>query len=146
LYKPTILNKLFSSQVHQASRYDMKKALLLFTLFACLGCTPANQLHRLYFGMNKPSGGVISEPEFKQFLQQEISSRFPKGLTLFEAKGQWQGATGTIEQEKTQVVEIVCDDSVENRAKVAAIAANYKARFAQEAVMVIKTAPEIVFH
>jgi hypothetical protein len=90
----------------------MQKALLLFTLFACLGCTPVNQLHRLYFGMNRPSGGVISEPEFKQFLQQEISSRFPKGLTLFAAKGQWQGATGTIAQEKTQVVEIVCDDSV----------------------------------
>jgi len=43
-------------------------------------------------------------------------------------------------------VEIVCDDSVENRAKVTTITANYKALFTQEAVIVIKTAPEIVFH
>jgi hypothetical protein len=124
----------------------MKNYLLLFTVLACLGCTPANQLNRLYFGMNKPTGGAVSEQEFNRFLQQEISSRFPKGLTLFEAKGQWQGAKGTIEQEKSRVVEIVCDDTPENRDKVAAIAAKYKALFAQEAVMVIKNQPEIIFH
>lgn len=124
----------------------MKNYLLLFTVLACLGCTAANQLNRLYFGMNKPAGGAVSEQEFNQFLQQEISSRFPKGLTLLEAKGQWQGANGTVEQENSRVVEIVCDDTPENHDKVAAIAAKYKALFAQEAVMVIKSWPEIVFH
>ncbi len=79
-------------------------------------------------------------------MQQEISSHFPKGLTLFEAKGQWQSAKGGIEQEKSRVVEIVCDDTPENHDKVSAIAAKYKALFAQEAVMVIKSQPEIVFH
>lgn len=124
----------------------MKNCLLLFTVLACLGCTPSNQLNRLYFGMNKPTGGVVSEQEFNRFLQQEISSRFPKGLTLFEAKGQWQGAKGAIEQENSRVVEIVCDDTPGNRDKVAAITAKYKALFAQEAVMVIKSQPEIVVH
>ncbi|WP_333877977.1 DUF3574 domain-containing protein [Methylobacter sp.] len=124
----------------------MKNYLLLFTVLTCLGCTPANQLNRFYFGMNKPAGGAVSDREFNQFLQQEISSRFPKGLTLFEAKGQWQGANGMIEQENSRVVEIVCDDKQENRDKVAAIAAKYKALFAQEAVMVIKSQPEVVFH
>ncbi|MGZ8220564.1 MAG: DUF3574 domain-containing protein [Methylobacter sp.] len=124
----------------------MKNYLLLFTVLACLGCVPAKQLNRLYFGMNKPTGRTVNEQAFNQFLQQEISSRFPKGLTLFEAKGQWQSAKGTIEQEKSRVVEIVCDDTPENRDKVAAIAAKYKVLFAQEAVMVIKSQPEIVFH
>jgi len=124
----------------------MKNYLLLMTVLACLGCTPANQLNRFYFGMNKPAGGAVSDREFNQFLQQEISSRFPKGLTLFEAKGQWQGANGTIERENSRVVEIVCDDTQDNRDKVAAIAARYKALFAQEAVMVIKSRPEVVFH
>ncbi|MGZ5059815.1 MAG: DUF3574 domain-containing protein, partial [Methylobacter sp.] len=124
----------------------MKNYLLLITVLACLGCTPANQLNRFYFGMNKPTGGAVSDREFNQFLQQEISSRFPKGLTLFEAKGQWQSANGTIERENSRVVEIVCDDTPDNRDKVAAIAARYKALFAQEAVMVIKSRPEVVFH
>lgn len=124
----------------------MKNYFLFFSVLICLGCAPPNQLNRLYFGMNKPTGGAVSEQEFSQFLQQEISSRFPKGLTLFEAKGQWHDANGRIEQEKSRVVEIVCDDTPENRDKVAAIAAKYKALFAQEAVMVIKSQPEIIFH
>jgi hypothetical protein len=124
----------------------MKNCLLLFTVVACLGCTPASQLNRFYFGMNKPTGGAVSEQAFNRFLQQEISSRFPEGLTLFEAKGQWQGANGKIEQENSRVVEIVCDDTPENRDKVDAIAAKYKALFSQEAVMVIKSRPEIIFH
>ncbi len=124
----------------------MKNYFLLFTVLACLGCTPTNQLNRFYFGMNKPTGGAVTEQEFNQFLQQEISSRFPKGLTLFETKGQWQDANGTVERENSRVVEIVCDDTPENRDKVAAIAAKYKVLFTQEAVMVIKSRPEIVFH
>lgn len=124
----------------------MKNYFLFLTVLICLGCAASNQLNRLYFGMNKPTGGAVSDQEFNQFLQQEISSRFPKGLTLFEAKGQWQGAKGTIEQEKSRVVEIVCDDTPENRDKIAAIAAKYKALFAQEAVMIIKSQSEIIFH
>ncbi|MGZ5028226.1 MAG: DUF3574 domain-containing protein [Methylobacter sp.] len=124
----------------------MKNFILFLVVLICLGCTPASQLNRLYFGMNKPTGGVVSEQEFTQFLQHEISSRFPKGLTLFEAKGQWQGEKATIERENSRVVEIVCDDTPENRDKVAAIAAKYKALFAQEAVMVIKSQAEIAFH
>jgi hypothetical protein len=123
----------------------MKNYLLLLTVLTCLGCTPANQLNRLYFGMDKPTGGTVSDQEFNRFLQQEISSRFPKGLTLFKAKGQWQGSKGAIEQEDSQVVEIVCEDTPENRDKVNAITTKYKALFAQEAVMVIKSQPEIIF-
>lgn len=122
------------------------KSYLLFTVLACLGCTPGNQLNRFYFGMNKPIGGAVSDLEFNQFLQQEISSRFPKGLTLFEAKGRWQNAKGMIDQEESRVVEIVCDDTPENRDKVAAIAAKYKVLFAQQAVMVIKSRSEIIFY
>lgn len=124
----------------------MKYYLLLFAVLVCLGCASANQLNRLYFGMNKVTGEVVSEQEFNQFLQQEISSRFPKGLTLFEAKGQWQDAKGKLEQEKSRVVEIVCDDTPENREKVAAIAAKYKALFAQEAVMLIKSQSEVILY
>lgn len=124
----------------------MKIYLSLLLVLVCLGCAPVHQLNRLYFGMNKAAGGAVSESAFNQFLQQEISSRFPKGLTLFEAKGQWQNAKGMIDQEESRVVEIVCDDTPENRDKVAVIAAKYKALFAQEAVMVVKSRSEIVFY
>jgi hypothetical protein len=124
----------------------MKNYLLLISVLACLGCAPASQLNRLYFGMNKPSGGMVSEQEFSRFLEQEISPRFPEGLTLFEAKGQWLNGKGRIEQENSRVVEIVCDDTPENQDKVAVIAAKYKSLFAQEAVMMIQSQPEVTFH
>jgi hypothetical protein len=124
----------------------MKNYLLLIIALACLGCVPSNQLNRLYFGMNKPSGGTVSEQEFGLFLEQEVSPRFPEGLTLFAAKGQWRNGKGRIEQENSRVVEIVCDDTQENHDKVAAIAAKYKTLFAQEAVMVIQSQSDVTFH
>lgn len=123
----------------------MQRYLLLFTALTCLGCAPAGQLNRFYFGMNKPTGGVVGDREFDRFLQQEVSPGFPN-LTVLAATGQWQGANGKIERENSRVVEIICDDTPENRDKVAAIAAKYKALFAQEAVMVLKSRPEIIFY
>jgi hypothetical protein len=54
------------------------------------GAASAAQLRTtLYFGMTRPTGAV-SELEWQIFLRDEVTKRFPLGLTVWEAQGQWQ--------------------------------------------------------
>jgi hypothetical protein len=46
----------------------------------------------LYFGSSKPDGSVITLEQFQHFLDQEITPRFPDGLTLLTGLGQSQCA------------------------------------------------------
>ena len=43
----------------------------------------------LSFGLARPKGSV-SELEWQMFLRDEVTARFPDGLTVWEANGQWR--------------------------------------------------------
>ena len=53
----------------------------------------------LYFGLAVPPGpdgqpaGQVSEEDWQWFLDEEITPRFPEGLTILEAGGQWRSRT-----------------------------------------------------
>jgi hypothetical protein len=49
----------------------------------------------LYFGRNIAGGGEVSEAEFQAFINSEITPRFPNGLTLYDADGQFLDSTGS---------------------------------------------------
>ena len=62
------------------------------------GTASAPQLRTtLYFGLARPKGSV-SELEWQIFLRDEVTARFPQGLTVWEAEGQWKGTDGAIGQ------------------------------------------------
>lgn len=42
----------------------------------------------LYFGTARPDGAVTDE-EFQAFIDREVTSRFPRGLTVVKAQGQF---------------------------------------------------------
>src|SRR5690349_15199281 len=63
----------------------------------------------LYFGLNR-KGGNISESQWKSFVRDEVTARFPQGLTVWEAGGQWRRADGTIVRERSKVLLLVHDD------------------------------------
>lgn len=96
------------------------------------------RLDRLVFGMNSPDG-PIADAQWRSFVADVVTPRFPDGLTIYEAQGQWRGASGRIEQENSRVVEIVHGDEPDGRARIAEISAEYKRRFRQEAVLLIST-------
>src|SRR5215207_8742955 len=52
----------------------------------------------LYFGRNRPNGGAVREAEWRRFLNETITPRFPDGLTVVKATGQWRDASGQIER------------------------------------------------
>ena len=88
----------------------------------------------LYFGRNRP-GGTVSDGDWNSFLADVVTPRFPQGLTVTDARGQWKGAGGTVEQERSEVVTLLHADNEAARQSVQEIALEYKRRFQQEAVL-----------
>jgi hypothetical protein len=89
----------------------------------------------LYFGRNRPDGGTVSDAEWLTFLDEVVTPRFPAGLTIVSATGQWRGATGAGERERAEVVTIFHARDATADAAVAEVAAEYRRRFRQEAVL-----------
>jgi len=88
----------------------------------------------LYFGLNR-KGRNISGTQWKAFVRDEVTSRFPQGLTVWEAGGQWRRSDGTIVRERSKVLLLVHGDDPAVRGAVATIIERYKAMFAQESVL-----------
>lgn len=104
------------------------------------GCAPGEQdmvSETLYFGTQTPDGAVTSE-QWAQFLSTVVTPRFPKGLTVWPASGQWRSADGSITRESSYVLNLLHADDTANEAAVRSIADDYKQRFRQEAVLRVK--------
>ena len=48
--------------------------------------------------MGKKGGGEVSEEEWRAFLETEVTPRFPDGLTVLTAYGQWRSRSGEVGQ------------------------------------------------
>jgi len=109
---------------------------LAFALYAGTGCQCFGEraiVARLYLGQSNAEG-AIADSAFEAFLAEEITPRFPEGLTVYDAAGQWREAGGTIVRERTKVVEIVLFRA-DQRALIESVAASYRQRFHQQAVL-----------
>jgi DNA/RNA-binding domain of Phe-tRNA-synthetase-like protein len=89
----------------------------------------------LFFGRNIPGGGEVSKAEFEQFIDSTITPRFPDGLTVFDADGQFKDSTGTIIEEQSQVVTLLLEDTPENESEIDEIIQSYIEQFNQESVL-----------
>jgi hypothetical protein len=91
----------------------------------------------LLFG--RGSGGLtVSEQAWAQFLAREITPRFPDGLTVFDATGQWRNPQGdVILRERSKMVMIVVPENPPAQERVDAIAAAYKHQFKQQSVGIV---------
>lgn len=95
---------------------------------------------RLLFGTARPDGGpAVTEAEFRAFVDEVVTPRFPEGLTVQEGYGQRRDARGVIEEERSY--EVILYYPVADAAQAAAsdreieeVRAAYVARFGQEAV------------
>ena len=103
-------------------------------LETCGGASSAQLRTTLYFGTTRPTG-TVSELEWQLFVRDEVTTRFPDGLTAWEALGQWRDAKGTIAQERSKVLLIVHADSEKARASVLDVIARYRKMFEQESVL-----------
>jgi len=91
---------------------------------------------RLYFGTSMLGGGTVSDTAWRRFLANEITPRFPEGLTVLAAHGQWRDRkTGGILRERSRVLLLLHRGTAKAKSAIAAIVARYKERFRQQSVL-----------
>jgi hypothetical protein len=89
----------------------------------------------LFFGLSKPTG-LITDGEFQQFLDREITPRFPDGLTLLEGQGQFRNVGGKIIGERSRVLILLYPLADNNsHQKIEEIRAKYQKDFQQESIL-----------
>jgi hypothetical protein len=105
------------------------------------GCRAGEEpalMDSLYFGTIMPGGRVSSE-DWQRFLSDEITPRFPEGLTSWSAAGQWRNGAGQLEKESSFVLHIVHPDTAQADAAIVDVVRIYKDRFRQEAVLRVRS-------
>jgi hypothetical protein len=118
--------------------------LLLAVLSGCAAMGPAPcppgahevRTARLFFGRNIGERLGVSDADFDRFLDDEVTPRFPDGLSVYDAQGRWRSGAVTV-REPAKVVEIVLPGKAGDAAQLSQLAAAYKQRFHQEAVLVL---------
>lgn len=97
----------------------------------------------LFFGTTAPDGTAFSEEEWLDFLDAEITPRFPAGLTVLTGLGQWQNDDGTITQERSQVLIILypTETARESSVLLEEIRDAYEDQFDQDSVLRTDAAP-----
>jgi hypothetical protein len=93
----------------------------------------------LYFGRDVAGVGEVSERQFRNFLAAEVTPRFPDGLSVLDAAGQFRDGRRIV-RERTKLVILLVPKPVEVARKVAAIVEAYKTRFRQQSVLRTETA------
>jgi hypothetical protein len=105
---------------------------------ACAAGAEERAIAQMYFGRNIGGELGVSEQEWDAFVDAEITPRFPDGLTVTDAEGQWRDSeTGAIVREPSKQLTVFLGDEAADRRALDAIAAAYKAQFQQQAVALV---------
>ncbi len=117
-------------------------AIFLIFIFLSVNQTAfasPEKFHRteLYFGMDIPGGGEVSEKDWNKFLDEEVTARFPLGFTVLPGYGQFKDSQGVIERENSRVLILFYPKKsrTEVSRKIEEIRAAYKKQFRQESVL-----------
>jgi hypothetical protein len=99
----------------------------------------------LFFGTAKPDGSTVSEDEWRKFLADEVTPRFPAGFTVLAGDGQFRGDSGEIVREKSFVLIILYPSKTRraSRRKIEEIRRIYTKAFQQQSVLRVDF-PQIV--
>ena len=98
----------------------------------------------LYFGMNQPKRAV-SDSEWQNFVQEVITPRFPKGLTILGGYGQWQDQTGQIQREGARLLILLHPRDRTVDEKIEEVRQIYCQRFHQESVLRVTSLAKVSF-
>ena len=92
----------------------------------------------LLFGRNIAGRHGVTEAKWARFLAAEITPRFPDGLTVYDARGQWRDRTSNrIARERSKVVMIVLPGEPADDERLRQIVEVYKSKFKQRSVGLI---------
>ena len=95
--------------------------------------------YRLFFGRSQGNVEVVSEEAWRTFLADEVTPRFPDGLTVLDAAGQWRQDTGAIVRERTKLLLVLAPPGADAMRRTEEIAEAYKQAFGQSSVLRVVT-------
>lgn len=100
----------------------------------------------LYFGLTDEDGATISEADWREFVFEEVTPRFPEGLTVIDAYGQSNPPASVAEMEgrRTRLLILVHPDTAAADKAVAEVKAAFMIRFDRESVFHTETSVRIV--
>jgi hypothetical protein len=101
--------------------------------------TPAVQVD-LYFGRETGTGREITEAEWASFLNEEVTPRFPAGLSVVDVAGQYREPSGVIQRERSKLLVLVVFDAPAHGPMVEAVVGVYSKRYGQNAVLRVERA------
>lgn len=88
----------------------------------------------------------VSEAAWTRFLAREVTPRFPDGLTVVDAVGQWRDpGSGRIVREPSKLVMIVLPGKDDDQARLDAVVQAYKQQFRQQSVGLVVQAGCVLF-
>lgn len=104
-------------------------------LGACAAGATAMTRLELMFGMSRRGGRGIGDQEWRVFLAEEVTPRFPDGLTVLPGYGQWRNSGQKVTREPMRLLLIVFEPAVDSETRIEAIRAAFKRRFQQDSVL-----------
>lgn len=128
----------FSGDVSSSVRTGHERAALLGGEEIVCKYTLGGELFmrtELVFGMSRSNGPDITEAEFRGFVDEFVTPRFPDGLTLLSGDGQFKDSTGATIKEKSKLLVLLYPFSKHSSRLVEAIRDDYKTMFQQESVL-----------
>ena len=78
---------------------------------------------------------VVDDAAWDAFLKDTVTPRFPDGLTVLDAMGQWRGSEGLVQKERTKLLVILVPPHSDHSRSIGEISEVYKRRFGQESVL-----------
>lgn len=100
----------------------------------CIGGSKLMNRVELIFGATWKRG-PITPAMWKRFLEDEVTPRFPDGLSTIDIKGQWRNSKGKIVKLPSRIILIWYAPSPDASAKIDAIRNAFNKRYDQESVM-----------
>lgn len=98
---------------------------------------PARLMARvqLFFGTTLADGQALADAEWLKFVDEQVTPRFPEGLTELSGRGQWRRPDGVISREPSRVLLLWYSPAKNREADIEAVREAYKSRYKQLSVM-----------
>ncbi len=91
--------------------------------------------YELFMGRNSQSGEVVDDAAWTTFLEDSVTPRFPDGLTVLDAEGQWRDSAGLVQMERSKLLVVLVPPGDEGMRLIGEVSDEYKRRFSQESVL-----------
>ena len=103
---------------------------------------------QLYFGLGPAEDATkgVSEADWREFLDKEVTPRFPDGLSVVDVYGQWQGKEETTpERIRSKLLIIDYQATPDNAARIESIRSAWKQRTGDQSVLKVTQPADVSF-